>query len=39
MQDCTAGCVRVGAGHDIGHTAAGTDDFDNPTEGEPNLPF
>ena len=39
MQDCTAGCVRVGEGHDIAHTASGTDDFDNPTEGEPNQPF
>jgi hypothetical protein len=40
MQDCAAGCVRVGEGHDIGQDcAAGTDDFDNPTEGGPNLPF
>jgi hypothetical protein len=39
MQDCTAGCVRVGEGHDIAHTASGTDDFDNPAEGEPNQPF
>jgi hypothetical protein len=39
MQDCTAGCVRVGEGHDLAHTASGTDDFDNPTEGEPNEPF
>ncbi len=39
MQDCTAGCVRVGEGHDVAHTASGTDDFDNPTEGEPNEPF
>lgn len=39
MQDCTAGCVRVGEGHDLAHTASGTDDFDNPTEGEPNQPF
>jgi len=39
MQDCTAGCVRVGEGHDVAHTASGTDDFDNPTEGEPNQPF
>lgn len=39
MQDCTAGCVRVGEGHDIAHTASGTDNDDNPTEGEPNLPF
>jgi hypothetical protein len=38
MQDCTAGCVRVGEGHDLAHTASGTDDFDNPTEGEPNQP-
>lgn len=39
MQDCTAGCVRVGEGHDLSHTASGTDDFDNPTEGGPNEPF
>ena len=39
MQDCTAGCVRVGEGHDIAHTASGTDDQDNPTTGEPNEPF
>jgi hypothetical protein len=39
MQDCTAGCVRVGEGHDVAHTASGQDDFDNPTEGEPNQPF
>lgn len=39
MQDCTAGCVRVGEGHDVAHTASGTDDFDNPTEGEPQTPF
>jgi len=39
MQDCTAGCVRVGEGHDIAHTASGTDDHDNPTPGEPNQPF
>jgi hypothetical protein len=39
MQDCTAGCVRVGEGHDVAHTASGTDDFDNPTEGGPNQPF
>jgi hypothetical protein len=39
MQDCTAGCVRVGEGHDLGHTASGTDAQDNPTEGGPNLPF
>ncbi|HEX4587479.1 MAG TPA: hypothetical protein VH185_05875 [Mycobacterium sp.] len=39
MQDCTAGCVRVGEGHDIAHTASGTDDHDNPTEGSPNEPF
>jgi hypothetical protein len=39
MQDCTAGCVRVGEGHDVAHTASGTDDFDNPTTGEPNEPF
>jgi hypothetical protein len=35
----TAGCVRVGEGHDVAHTASGTDDFDNPTTGEPNEPF
>jgi hypothetical protein len=39
MQDCTAGCVRVGEGHDLSHTESGTDDFDNPTTGEPNEPF
>ncbi|WP_458318505.1 hypothetical protein [Mycolicibacterium brisbanense] len=39
MQDCTAGCVRVGEGHDLAHTASGTDDFDNPTVGEPDSPF
>ena len=39
MQDCTAGCVRVGEGHDISHTASGTDDFDNPTHGSPDTPF
>jgi hypothetical protein len=39
MQDCTAGCVRVGEGHDVAHTASGTDNHDNPTEGEPNMPF
>ena len=39
MQDCTAGCVRVGEGHDIAHTASRTDADDNPTEGEPNQPF
>jgi hypothetical protein len=39
MQDCTAGCVRVGEGHDISHKASGTDDFDNPTEGSPDSPF
>jgi hypothetical protein len=39
MQDCTAGCVRVGEGHDISHKASGTDDFDNPTEGGPDNPF
>jgi hypothetical protein len=39
MQECTVGCVKVGEGHDIAHTAEGTDDFDNPTEGDPNLPF
>jgi hypothetical protein len=39
MQDCTAGCVRVGEVHDVAHTASGTDDFDNPIEGGPNQPF
>ncbi len=39
MQDCTAGCVRVGEGHDIAHTESGTDDHDNPTTGDPNQPF
>jgi hypothetical protein len=39
MQDCTAGCVRVGEGHDIAHTASRTDADDNPIEGEPNVPF
>ena len=39
MQDCTAGCVRVGEGHDIEHTASGTDDDDNPIPGSPNVPF
>ena len=39
MQDCTAGCVRVGSGHDIGHAASGTDDHDDPIQGEPDLPF
>jgi hypothetical protein len=29
----------VGEGHDVAHTASGADDFDNPTEGEPNEPF
>jgi hypothetical protein len=38
MQECTAGCVRVSEGHDIAHTASGTDDFDNPVPGAPNLP-
>ena len=39
MQDCTAGCVRVGEGHDLAHTASGTDDFDNPTHGSPDTPI
>ncbi|MUL66172.1 hypothetical protein BOO86_16985 [Mycobacterium sp. CBMA 234] len=39
MQDCTAGCVRVGEGHDISHTESGTDDFDNPTHGSPDTPI
>jgi len=39
MQDCTAGCVRVGEGHDLAHNVSGTDDFDNPTEGGPDQPF
>jgi hypothetical protein len=39
MQDCTAGCVRVGEGHDIEHTASTTDDQDDPGPGSPNSPF
>jgi hypothetical protein len=39
MQDCTAGCVRVGEGHDIEHTSSTTDDQDNPGPGVPNVPF
>ena len=38
MQDCTAGCVRVAEGHDIDHKASGTDDFDDPVPGGPDLP-
>ncbi|GAB7070452.1 hypothetical protein JCM12141A_47410 [Mycolicibacterium hodleri] len=30
MQDCTAGCVSVPGGHDIGHAHSGTDNDDNP---------
>src|ERR1700710_2152358 len=30
MQDCTAGCVSVGEGHDIDHKHSMTDDQDNP---------
>jgi len=30
MQDCTAGCVSVPGGHDIGHAHSQTDDDDNP---------
>ena len=30
MQDCTAGCVSVGEGHDIDHRHSMTDDQDNP---------
>jgi hypothetical protein len=30
MQDCTAGCVSVGQGHDIDHRHSQTDDDDNP---------
>jgi hypothetical protein len=30
MQDCTAGCVSVPGGHDIGHQHSQTDNDDNP---------
>lgn len=30
MQDCTAGCISVPGGHDIGHAHSQTDDDDNP---------
>jgi hypothetical protein len=30
MQDCTAGCVSVPGGHDVGHAHSQTDDDDNP---------
>jgi hypothetical protein len=30
MQDCTAGCVSVPGGHDIGHAHSQTDNDDNP---------
>ena len=30
MQDCTAGCVSVPGGHDVGHAHSGTDNDDNP---------
>lgn len=33
MQDCTAGCVSVPGGHDIGHAHSGTDNDDNPLPG------
>lgn len=39
MQECTAGCVRVGEGHDVAHTSSGFDGHDNPTEGGPDTPF
>jgi hypothetical protein len=29
MQECTAGCTKVGEGHDIGHTQSEPDDFGN----------
>jgi hypothetical protein len=32
MQDCTAGCVSVPGGHDIGHAHSQTDDDDNPID-------
>jgi hypothetical protein len=38
MQDCTAGCVRIAEGHDVDHKASGTDDFDDPVPGGPDLP-
>jgi hypothetical protein len=30
MQDCTAGCVSVPGGHDVGHAHSQTDNDDNP---------
>jgi hypothetical protein len=39
MQECTAGCVRVGEGHDIAHTSSGLDGHDDPTVGGPDQPF
>lgn len=30
MQDCTAGCVSVGEGHDLSHKHSQTDNDDNP---------
>jgi hypothetical protein len=32
MQDCTAGCVSVPGGHDLGHAHSGTDNDDNPID-------
>jgi hypothetical protein len=29
MQDCTAGCITAGEGHDIGHTHSEQDDYGN----------
>src|SRR5271165_4174441 len=29
MRDCTAGCIKAGEGHDIGHTQSEADDFGN----------
>jgi hypothetical protein len=29
MQECTAGCIKAGEGHDIGHTQSEPDDFGN----------
>jgi hypothetical protein len=39
MQECTAGCVRIAGGHDISHTAAETDDQDDPIGNPPAEPF
>lgn len=32
MQDCTAGCVSVPGGHDLGHAHSQTDNDDNPID-------